>query len=221
MRWTKTYLSSIEILNSGSSESEVCVCGGGILPSPARVKSSKTRLHSSRMRTARALTVSPSMLCVWGGVSAPGEGCLLWGVSAPWGGLLPRGVSAPRWGGAWSGGGGIPACTEVDPPCEQNHRGCLLPRGVSAPWGVCSWGVSAPGGCLLPGGVCLLLGGTWSGGWYPSMHWGRPPRERNHTRLWKYNLAPTSLRAVKIPDKKGVPVDFMFIYLLPSIFWIS
>ena len=27
---------------------------------------------------------------------------------------------------------------------------------------------SASGGCLLPGGVC-------SGGWYPSMHWGRPP----------------------------------------------
>ena len=35
-------------------------------------------------------------------------------------------------------------------------------------------------------------------GEYPSMHWGRPPppREQNHTRLWKYNLAPTSLRAV-------------------------
>ena len=47
------------------------------------------------MRTARALTVSPSMLCSWGGggaVSAPG-GCLLGG-----------------------GGGGIPACTETDPP---------------------------------------------------------------------------------------------------------
>ena len=36
-----------------------------------------TRLHSSRMRTARSLTVSPSMhctggFCSWGGVSAPG-----------------------------------------------------------------------------------------------------------------------------------------------------
>ena len=35
--------------------------------------------------------------------------------------------------------------------------------GVSAPEGVCSWGVSAPGGCLLPG-VCLLQGGVCSGG---------------------------------------------------------
>ena len=68
-------------------------------------KTHKTRLHSNRMRTARALTISPSMLC---------------------------------------GGGGV---------CSG---GCLLQRG-----GVCSWGVSAPGGCL-PGG-------------YPSMHWGRPP----------------------------------------------
>ena len=31
------------------------------------------------------------------------------------------------------------------------------------------------------------------------MHWGRPPpHEQNHRRLWKYYLAPTSLRAVKI-----------------------
>ena len=48
----------------------------------------KTRLHSSRMRTARTLTVSPSMLCSMGGA---------WS----WGGLLRR---------------GIPACTEADHP---------------------------------------------------------------------------------------------------------
>ena len=35
-----------------------------------------TRLHSSRMRAARALTVSPSMLCGGEGVCS-GEGCLL------------------------------------------------------------------------------------------------------------------------------------------------
>ena len=53
----------------------------------------KTRLHSSRMRTARALTVSHSMLG-GGGVSARGgvcsqrgRGCLLRGVG--WGCLLP------------------------------------------------------------------------------------------------------------------------------------
>ena len=37
--------------------------------------------------------------------------------------------------------------------------GCLLPggsanRGGVCSWGVCSGGVSAHGGCLLPGGVC-------------------------------------------------------------------
>ena len=43
-------------------------------------------------------------------------------------------------------------------------EGCLLlgrvsARGVSAPGGVCSGG-SAPGGCLLRRGGCLLLGGV-------------------------------------------------------------
>ena len=98
--------------------------------------------------------------------------------------------------------------------------GCLLLGAVSALGGVCSWGrcllpggmvaaprgVSAPrgdggcsqGACLLPGG--FLLGGVL----YPSMHWGgHPPLcEQNHTRLWKHNLAPTSLRAVIIKRTK-------------------
>ena len=65
--------------------------------------------------------------------------------------------------------------------------------------GVCSgvpgWGVSAPGGCLVWGGVC-----SWWGGGVLSKHALRqtPPCEQNHTRLSKYNLAPTLLRAVKI-----------------------
>ena len=63
----------------------------------------KTRLHSSRMRTARALTVSPSMLCAGGGVSAPG-GCLLPG------GVCSQGVSARR-------------------VCVSAPGGCLLPGG--------------------------------------------------------------------------------------------
>ena len=72
-------------------------------------------------------------VCSWGG-SGPG-GCLLlggvWsGGCLLWGGCLLRGVSALGWG-VWSGGclvqgvsalggsapgGGIPACTEADPP---------------------------------------------------------------------------------------------------------
>ena len=65
-------------------------------------------------------------------MSAPG-GCLLGGWVWPRGGLLGGGRSAPEgsalggsgpggllWG-VWPGGCGIPACTEVDPPCEQNE----------------------------------------------------------------------------------------------------
>ena len=87
------------------------------------------------MRTARALTISPSMLCAGGGRgicsggmpgpvgSAPGGDVCSWGstLGGAWsGGSAPGGVSAPGGGGIWSGGG-IPACTEADPPCEQNH----------------------------------------------------------------------------------------------------
>ena len=93
------------------------------------VKFLKTRMHSSRMRTGRSLTVCCSLF-LGGGVSALG--------------------------------------------------GCLLPGGLL------QWGVSAPRGR----------------GVYPSMHWGRhppfpPPVDRIlDTRLWKYYLGPTSLRPV-------------------------
>ena len=79
----------------------------------------------------------PGGVCSRGGVSGPGGcllpgGCLVWGVSAPGGvclggvyalGGVCLGVSTPVGGGVCSrGGGGIPACTEADPPCEQNDR---------------------------------------------------------------------------------------------------
>ena len=123
----------------------------------------RTRMHSSRMRTDRSLTVCWRLL--------------------PGGGLLPE-------GGVWSGGGvwsrGMSALRGSAP------RGYLLPGegvsgpgggwfGVSAPGGVCSWGgwgggwgggvwagrgVSAPGGCLFRG-VCSG-GWVWSGGGIPA-----------------------------------------------------
>ena len=79
-----------------------------------------TRMHSSRMRTDRSLTVCWRLLPggVWSrGVSGLG-GCLVWGVGV-W-----SGRPGPGGGGVVSGpgGGGIPACTEADPPREQNHR---------------------------------------------------------------------------------------------------
>ena len=77
--------------------------------------------------------------------------------------------------------------------------GVCLVRGVPS-WywgeGVPAWsqGLSGPGGCLVLG----VPAWSWGVGvWYPSMHWGRSPCEQNHRYLWKYYLAPTSLRAVK------------------------
>ena len=69
------------------------------------------------MRTARSLTISPSMLC-FGGVSAPrgGRGGCLGG-----GYLLPGGVC---YGGVLVLGGGIPACTEADPPVNRMTNRC-------------------------------------------------------------------------------------------------
>ena len=110
-----------------------------------RHRSDKTRMHSSRMRTGRSLTVCRSQLLpggvclLWvGGLSAPGGvggsapgglegsgqgGCLLLGGYLLPGGLVP-GVSGPGGSGLggvcyWGGlvpGDGIPACTEADPP---------------------------------------------------------------------------------------------------------
>ena len=86
----------------------------------------KKRLHSSRMHTARSLTVSPSMLC-------SGDGCLPcpgWGVPAlsrVGGACLVLG-GMPAWSGwgvpTWSAGGGIPACTGVDPPMNKITDAC-------------------------------------------------------------------------------------------------
>ena len=92
----------------------------------------ETRLHSSRMRTAHALTVSPSML--YGGVYLVPGGCLLPGVSAPGGVYLVPG------GCTWS-------------------RGVSTPGGCTRSWGrVCSRRVWSPGGCLLLGWVSAHRG---------------------------------------------------------------
>ena len=95
----------------------------------------RTRLHSSRMRTARLLPVSPSMHCTGWGLSAPGRSACLWSEHAClWSGgggacLWSQGVSL--WSGEgvpasspWRGGclplvpgvGCIPTCNGADTP---------------------------------------------------------------------------------------------------------
>ena len=52
----------------------------------------------------------------WSQGGAWSGGCLVWGcVYGPGGCLVLRGVPGP-------GGGGVPACTEAYPPCEQNDK---------------------------------------------------------------------------------------------------
>ena len=84
------------------------------------------------MRTARTLTVSPSMLCLGGvcsrgcvpGVFASGGVCSR-RVSAP-GGCLLRGVCLLPEGLLLGGGGGIPACSEADPLWTEWQTGAKI-----------------------------------------------------------------------------------------------
>ena len=79
------------------------------------------------------------------GVPGPGGSawsrgeCLLPGWSGPGGGgLVPGVVSAPGGVSALGGGGGIPACTEADPPTREqcmledtgNKRAAMHPSGM-------------------------------------------------------------------------------------------
>ena len=176
-----------------------------------------TRMHSNRMRTARALTVSPSMLCTRG-VSARG-------VSA-------RGVSAPRrvsarggvcYGGGWSALGGVCSwgvSAGGSAPCLLQWGsalgGCLLLGGVCSGGGVSApggsalgdllWGVSAPGGvsalggCLLRGGGCLLLGEGVSAprGGGESDTWPLSEQNSWHTSMKILSCPKLRLRAVNM-----------------------
>ena len=85
----------------------------------------KQRMHSSRMCTVRNSSCLPGWSAPGGSVPAP-RGCTSSqrGFVPPAGGgcLLPGGVPALGGGCLLPRGGGIPACTEVDPPCGQTHR---------------------------------------------------------------------------------------------------
>ena len=70
------------------------------------VNTQRTRMHSSRMRTGRSLTVCWSLLPGGGGGSARGGGCLLPGGGAAFGGVCSGGCLLPEGGVVCLGGGG-------------------------------------------------------------------------------------------------------------------
>ena len=153
-------------------------------------------MHSSRMRTARLLTVSgeegvciggkvcPTFggVCICGELPNPGglhlgglpnpagvsRGSASRGVCPTWGALHPGGSAQPRGGYA---SGGLPT------PGGSTSRGATQPRGLPNPWGVCIYGGLHLGGLLNPWGVCIwgsaqprgvCLGGSASRGCLPN-----------------------------------------------------
>ena len=95
-----------------------------------------TRMHSRRMRTARLLSVSPSIHCL-GGVPGPGGRTWFWGVY-----LVPGGVPGLR--------GDVPGPRG----CTWSRVGTWSQGECTWSWGVYMvWGVPGPRGYLIPGGV--------------------------------------------------------------------
>ena len=136
-----------------------------------------TRMHSSRMRTGRSLTICCSLLPGGGGFSLQVGGR---GVSLVPGGffLVPGGLPAGgREGGLLGPGGGV----------------CLVLGG--SPWS--GGGLPGPGG-VLPGlggsPWCRGGGSPWSGGFSGDP----PPVDRITDTCKNITLATTSLRPVII-----------------------
>ena len=155
-----------------------------------------TRMHSSRMRTGRSLTVCCSVLPGGGVLLGPGGGCA-------WSRGRRRGegwflLGPGGWVCAWSGGGSF----------------LVWGRGVCAwSWGAVpgpGGGLLGPGGFLLGpgGGVCLVLGGVFllgpggvclvPGGspWSRGVLRRPPPVNRITDTCKNITLATTSLRPV-------------------------
>ena len=78
-------------------------------------------VYSQRVSAQQGLCVcSPRVVCLLprGCVSALGRGDLLW--EGAWSGGVPGLEECLVWRVPGLGEGSIPACTEAEPPCEQN-----------------------------------------------------------------------------------------------------
>ena len=185
----------------GSGISEGAKTSKGRAPTYYFVKKLPTRMHSSRMRTVRSLTVCP------GGFSLPRGFFLPRGVFslARGGFFLPRGFSLARGvlpspgGSPWPGGfflprGGLPARgSSFLGGFSLAGGGGFSLLGVSLPGGLPARGVSLLGGFSMAGGVLP----SWGGGF--SLPRDTPPVNRITHMCKNITLATTSLRAVKTP----------------------
>ena len=100
-------------------------------------------MHSSRMRTARAITVCWSLI--------PGGGVPAWsrGVYLPGGVYLTGPGVGPGPRGVWvylPGRGGVPAWSQGGVPAWSQGCTCLVPGGVylPGPGGGCTWSGTPP-----------------------------------------------------------------------------
>ena len=130
-------LSSEEFLNS-----EYIRLASFVINEIWRIKQEKcattTRMHSSRMRTARLLPISHSMHCSREG-GVPSQGC-----TCPGGCTCPEGCTCQ--GGRVPAWGGLPA------------QGCTCPGGLPAEGCTCPGGCTCQGEGTCPGGVPALGG---------------------------------------------------------------
>ena len=89
---------------------------------------------------------------------------------------------------------------------------CCVPGGA---WsrGVPGLGGAWSRGCLVRG-VCLVRGGCvpGPGGWYPSMHWGRPPVNRITNRCKNITLPQTSFADGKNTIQFGTEAQLFIVF---------
>ena len=161
----------------------------------------QTRMHSSRMRTGRSLTVCLSLL--WGLPSSWGWGgggvSLAGGGESPWQGVPPSWGGSPWQGGLFLGGGGSPWQGGLFlAPWGGLFLGGSPYWGSATFWGASFWGEGfSLGGAPYSGGASFLgglpLGGSPSGGVSLA---DTPPVNRITHSCKNITLATTSLRPV-------------------------
>ena len=150
--------------------------------------SERIRMHSSRMRTARSLTVSRRIPCT----PPCNHACPSTIPPSPQPCMPPHNHACP------------PATMHVPlqpctPPCNHAHplQPHIPPTTTHTPHNhACPLQLHMPPNHAPPGTTHTPQPCTPPKATHPPATTLTPACGQNHRRLWKYNLAPTSLRAV-------------------------